>query len=165
MIAAFFCLCGFLSAGEKLDINGSFGPDLKGGVPSGWLPNKPNNWDESGWCELNKISDTERIALQITSKTRPMHLFSRKQWPTAEGDKCVIMARVKGKGKGSLGFYAYPGGKFERKDFNATAEWTEFIAEFSIPKNSPAIDNIRVVIAASPDASVEFSDVTAEIVK
>ncbi len=162
--AAIFSFNGFLSAGEKLDIKGSFGPELKNGEADGWYPNKPGNWDAAGTLALNKIPDTEKYALQVTSKTKAMYLYG-KQWPITAGDKCIIKAMVKGKGTGSLGEYSYPGGGYLRKDFTATEEWTEFTAEILIPKNSPEIDKISIVISVSPGSSIEFSDVTAEIVK
>lgn len=162
--AALFSLNGFLSAGEILDIKGNFGSELKYGLPTGWFPNKPGWWDDAATIALNKIPDTEKYALQITSQTKAIHLYG-KQWPIATGDKCVIKAMVKGKGKGGLGVYFYPGCGLKSKEFQATEEWTEFIAEVTIHETKPEIDKICVVLAVSPGASIEFSDVTAEIVK
>ena len=162
---AIFGLSGFLSAGEKLDIKGSFGSELKYGFPAGWAPNKPRWWDDEATISLNKITDTEKYALQVTSQTKAVHLYGANQWPIATGDKCVIKAMVKGKGKGGLGVYFYPGCGLLSKEFQATEEWTEFIAEIIIHKANPEIDKVCVVLAVSPGASIEFSDVTAEIVK
>ena len=167
MVAAvMFSLNGFLSAGEKLDIKGSFGSELKYGFPDGWAPNKPGYWEDTANVSLKKIPDTEKNALQVTSQTKAIHLYG-KRWPITTGDKCIIKAMVKGKGKGGLGVYSYPGGGMPGyKEFTATEEWTEFIVEIIIPKRSPEeINEIAVVITVSPGASIEFSDVTAEIVK
>lgn len=159
-----FSLNGFLSAGEVLDIKGNFGSELKYGLPAGWTPNKPRWWDEAATIALNKIPDTEKYALQITSQTKAIHLYG-KQWPIATGDKCVIKAMVKGKGKGGLGVYFYPGSGLKSKEFQATEEWTEFIAEVTIHETKPEIDKICIVLVIGPGASIEFADVTAEIVK
>ena len=165
--AAIFSFNGFLSAGEKLDIKGSFGSELIYGFPDGWVPNKPGYWEDTANVSLKKIPDTEKNALQVTSQTKAIHLYSNKRWPIATGDKCVIKAMVKGKGKGGLGVYSYPGaGMPGYKEFTATEEWTEFIVEIIIPKRSPEeINEIAVVITVSPGASIEFADVTAEIVR
>jgi hypothetical protein len=160
-----FSLNGFLSAGEVLDINGSFN-ELKGRFPAGWGPNKPAHWDDEGTIAVNPIDGTEKQALQVTSQTKAMHVFyGKNKWPVLTGDQCVIKAMVKGKGEGELGIYTYPGGGLIKKPFQATEEWTEFVAEVTIPKSKPEIDEICIVIMASPGASIEFSDVTAEIVK
>ena len=167
LLALMFSLNGFLSAGEILDIKGSFGSELIYGFPDGWVPNKPNFWEDTANVSLKKIPDTEKNALQVTSQTKAIHLYSNKRWPIATGDKCVIKAMVKGKGKGGLGVYSYPGGGMPGyKEFTATEEWTEFIVEIIIPTRSPEeINKITVVITVSPGASIEFADVTAEIVR
>jgi hypothetical protein len=159
LAAVMFSLNGFLSAGEKLDIKGSFGSEL-----TGWHANKPGHWDDAGKVSMNKIPDTEKYALQVTSESKGMHLYG-KQWTIATGDKCIIKGMVKGKGKGGFGVYTYPGGGMVSKEFQATDEWTEFIAELTIPTGNPEINKISVVIVVSPGASIEFSDVTAEVVK
>ena len=169
MVAAvIFSLNGLLSAGEALDIKGSFTASQRpDGIPVGWESNKPGYWEDTANVSLKKIPDTEKNALQVTSQTKAIHLYSNKRWPIATGDKCIIKAMVKGKGKGGLGVYSYPGaGMPGYKEFTATEEWTEFIVEIIIPKRSPEeINEIAVVITVSPGASIEFSDVTAEIVK
>ena len=154
--AAVFSLNGFLSAGEKLDIKGNFGSEL-----AGWHANKPGHWDDAGKVSMNKIPDTEKYARQVTSESKGMHLYG-KQWPIATGDKCIVKGMVKGKGKGGLGVYTYPGAGLAQKEFQATEEWTEFIAEITMGKGG---DKICVVITVSPGSSIEFLDVTAEIVK
>ena len=166
-VAVMFSLSGFLSAGEMLDIKGDFSESKRAdGIPVRWESNKPGYWEDTAKVSLKKIPDTEKNALQVTSQTKAIHLYS-KCWPIATGDKCIIKAMVKGKGKGGLGVYSYPGGGMPGyKEFTATEEWTEFIVEIIIPKRSPKeINEIAVVITVSPGASIEFSDVTAEIVK
>jgi hypothetical protein len=169
MVAAvIFSLNGLLSAGEALDIKGSFTESKRpDGIPVGWESNKPLYWEDTANVSLKKIPDTEKNALQVTSQTKAIHLYSNKRWPITTGDKCIIKAMVKGKGKGGLGVYSYPGaGMPGYKEFTATEEWTEFIVEIIIPKRSPEeINEIAVVITVSPGASIEFADVTAEIVK
>ena len=167
-VAVMFSLSGFLSAGEMLDIKGDFSESKRAdGIPVRWESNKPGYWEDTAKVSLKKIPDTEKNALQVTSQTKAIHLYSNKRWPIATGDKCIIKAMVKGKGKGGLGVYSYPGaGMPGYKEFTATEEWTEFIVEIIIPKRSPEeINEIAVVITVSPGASIEFSDVTAEIVK
>ena len=163
VVAAIFSFSGILSAGEMLDIKGSFGAELKDGAPEDWYPNKPG-WDAAGTLAMNKIPDTGKYALQVTSQTKAMYLYG-KQWPVGSGEKCVIKGMVKGKGKGSLGMYTYPGGGYLRKEFSATEDWTEFTAEIIIPEKNPKIEKISFVISVSSGSSIEFLDVTAEIVK
>ena len=164
LVATMFSLNGFLSAREVLDINGSFN-ELKGEFPPGWSANKPAWWDDAATTALNPIDGTEKQALQVTSQTKAIHLYTTKIWPVETGDQCVIKAMVKGKGEGGLGVYVYPPCSLVSKSFQATEEWTEFVAEVIVPKGTPALDEIRVVLVISPGASIEFSDVTAEIVK
>jgi hypothetical protein len=167
-VAVMFSLSGFLSAGEMLDIKGDFSESKRAdGIPVRWESNKPGYWENTAKVSLKKIPDTEKNALQVTSQTKAIHLYSTKRWSIATGDKCIIKAMVKGKGKGGLGVYSYPGsGMPGHKEFTATEEWTEFIVEIIIPKRSPEeINEIAVVITVSPGASIEFADVTAEIVK
>jgi len=159
---AVFSLNGFLSAGETLDIKGSFTESKRtDGIPVGWEANKPSYWEDTSKVSLNKIPDTEKYALQITSQSKAIHLYG-KQWPLATGDKCIVKGMVKGKGKGGLGVYTYPGCGVAQKEFQATEEWTEFIAEITMGKGG---DKICVIITVSPGSSIEFSEVTAEIVK
>ena len=164
LVATMFSLSGFLSAGEILDINGSF-EKLQGEFPPGWLANKPAWWDDEATTALNPIVGTEKQAFQVTSQTKAIHVYTGKIWPAETGDRCVIKAMVKGKGEGGLGVYVYPPCSLVSKPFQATEEWTEFAAEVTVPKGNPAPDEIRVVLVISPGASIEFSDVTAEIVK
>ena len=167
MIVSLLALNGCIFAGESLDIKGDFGSALKNGMPAGWEPNKPVYWEDGETIvSLNAVEGTEKNALQVTSQTKAVHLYTNKKWPVATGDQSVIKAMVKGTGNGQLGVYTYPGGGYISKTFQATGEWAEFIAEVIIPKiREGEIDEIRAVIAVSPGSSIEFMDVTAEIVK
>lgn len=165
MTVVFFSLSGLLAAGERLEIKGSFGSGLKNGIPEGWHANKPGNWDEPGKVSLGKIPDTEKYALRITSQTKAMHLYYGTPWPIAMSDKCVIKAIVRGKGMGELGIYTYPWCGMPSKEFRATDEWTECVAEVPVRKATPETETIRIVIVVSPGASIEFMDVNAEMVK
>jgi hypothetical protein len=171
LVVVLCSLSGLLSAGEKLDIKGSFNSELKNGFPEGWVPNKPSWWDEAGTLALKKIPGTEKKALQITSQTKPMVLmYWNKKWPVADGDTCVIKAIAKGKGSMELGLYYYPGSGLLKKGFDVADEWTEYTAEILIPKASgntanPVISEVVINLEASPGSSVEFADVTAEIRK
>ncbi|MFA6176772.1 MAG: hypothetical protein WC765_09365 [Phycisphaerae bacterium] len=167
LIAAMFSLSGILSAGEILDIKGSFDAGLAGGFPVGWLPNKPSWWDDAATVALNPIDGTEKQALQVTSANQGIHLCSGKQFNAVTGDQCLIRAMVKGNGTGLLGVYTYPGCGMSAKTFFATEEWTEFVADVTIPNSDPTIEadveKIRIVLVVNPNSSIEFSDVTAEI--
>ena len=171
MAAAIFSFSWILSAGEKLDIKGSFGSKLKSGLPEGWLPNKPGFWDNEATITLNKIPDTEKNALQVTSQTKAIQIWFSKKWTISAGDKCIIKAMVKGKGRVGLGLYYYPyecgiSKAFNPwKEFQATEEWTEYSVEILIPEGSPGISEIAVAIMVKPGASIEFADVAAEIEK
>jgi hypothetical protein len=166
LIVAMFSLNGFLSAGEILDINGSFSvSNRKDGIPVGWEANGPTYWDDAATVALNLIEGKDGQALQITTPSKAIHLYSNGIWPISTGDQCVIKAMIKGKGEGALGIYVYPGCGLVQKTFQATEEWTEFAAKVTVPKVTPAIGEMRVVIVASPGSSVEFLNVTAEIVK
>ena len=99
----------------------------------------------------------------MTAATKAAHLHGNKKWPVGTGDRCIVRARVKGKGFGQLGVYTYPGSGMIAKPFEATEEWMEFVAEVTIPMTSPEIQEICVVFVANADSSIEFSDVTAEI--
>ena len=145
-----------LSAGRALDVNGAFAGD---GCPKGWAANKPGHWDEAGTLSLSKVPGLEKNAVRLVSQSKGMHLYTR-QFPLAAAEKVVLRAIVRGKGAGSLGVYTYPGAGMAEKEFKATEDWTEFVAELS-----PKATAICVVITASLGSSVEFVDLTAEIEK
>jgi hypothetical protein len=169
-VVTILSLNGFLSAGEMLDINGDFG-GLKNEFPAGWYPNKPGYWEDTATISLNEIPETEKCVLQVTSQTQAIHLYTSgigtavKKWPIANGDQCIIKARIKGSGEAGLGVYFYPAGVFKGKEFQATEEWRECVAELTMYATNPDIDAICVVLEVGPGAKIEFSDVTAEIVK
>ncbi|MFA6568559.1 MAG: hypothetical protein WCS96_10130 [Victivallales bacterium] len=162
--AAIFSLNGFLFAGEKLDIKGDFVKCRADGIPDGWVVHS-KNFDEAGKVSVNTVPDTEKKAVQITSKTKAIHFYTTETWPSVKGDRCVIKAMVKGSGQGSLSVYLYPGGVMANKGFQATEEWTDVAAELITPDRPEPVEKLRVVLAVSPGASIEFMDVTAEIVK
>jgi hypothetical protein len=167
-VLGMFSLNGVLSAGEMLDIKGNFG-ELKNGLPAGWYPNKPRYWEDTATISLSEIPETGKFALKVTSQSQTIHIFSilgtsPKKWPITTGGQCIIKAKIKGHGEGGLGVYSYPSGQFQGKDFQATEEWTEFIAELTMGVTKPEVEEICIVLMIGPGASVEFSDVTAEIV-
>ncbi|MFA6175757.1 MAG: hypothetical protein WC765_04160 [Phycisphaerae bacterium] len=157
------CLSGRLSA-EELDIKGGFDASSAKGIPVGWVVSN-RYFDKDGSVSVNDIPDTGKKSLQIISKTEAVHFYTIKIWPSTTGDKCIIKAMVKGSGQGSLSLYLYPDGIVMSKGFQATQEWTEYIAELTIPDRKVPVEGLRVVLVVSPGASIEFSDVTAEIVK
>jgi hypothetical protein len=169
LLAAMFSLSGFLSAGEVLDIKGSFDAGIKDGFPAGWFPNKPGWWDDAATVAVNPIDGTEKQSLLITAPNQGIHLFTGKEWHVVSGDQCHIRAMVKGTGTGQLGVYTYPGCGLSAKTFVATDEWTEFVADVTIPNSDPSIEaeveKIRVVLVTNPNSAIEFSDVAAEIVR
>lgn len=162
--AAMFSLNGLLSAGEVFDVKGNFGSELKWGMPEGWAPNKPGYWEETSKVALNKIPDTDKYALQITAQTKTIHLYGIKL-AAVTGDKCIVKGKVRGKGKGELGVYFRPPMAVLSKKFEATDEWTEIVAEVVIPKNTPDVECIHPLMVARPESSIEFSEVTLEIVR
>jgi hypothetical protein len=165
VVMAIFSLNGFLSAGEALEIQGDFAVSKRpDGIPLGWEKNAPGYWEDTAKVSLNKIPNTEKYALQISSQTKAIHLYT-KDFVIATGDKCIIKGMVKGKGMGQFGLYFYPGISWLNKGFQATEEWTEFVAELTIHKANPEIDKIRIVLSVGSGASIEFSDIKAEIVK
>ncbi|MFA6176527.1 MAG: hypothetical protein WC765_08125 [Phycisphaerae bacterium] len=157
------CLSGRLSA-EELDIKGGFDASRANGIPVGWVVSN-RYFDKDGSVSVNNIPDTQKKSVQIISKTEAVHFYTIKMWPGTTGDKCIIKAMVKGSGQGSLSLYLYPDGIVMNKGFQATQEWTECLAELTIPERKEPVDGLRVVLVVSPGASIEFSDVTAEIVK
>ncbi|MFA6175595.1 MAG: hypothetical protein WC765_03335 [Phycisphaerae bacterium] len=164
LLATMLSLNGFLSAGEVLDIKGSFDAGIKDGFPVGWFPNKPNWWDDAATVALNPIDGAEKQSLLVTSPNQGIHLCT-KQFDIVLGNQCIIRAFVRGSGTGQLGVYTYPGSVLTAKTFDATDEWTEFVADVTIRAFDPAIEKIRVVLVTNPNSSIEFRDVTAEIVK
>jgi hypothetical protein len=167
LLATILSLNGFLSAGEILDIKGSFDTGIKDGFPVGWFPNRPNWWDDAATVAVNPIDGTEKQSLLIRSANQGVHLCT-KQFDIVLGNQCLIRALVKGSGTGQLGVYTYPGSVLTAKTFVATDDWTEFVADVTIPNSDPAvaaaIEKIRVVLVTNPNSSIEYRDVTAEIV-
>ena len=167
-----FCIPIF--AGEKLEVKGNFtklgSVAGKDGIPVGWVPNAPGSWDDSIVPSLAVIPDLDKKMLRMTSQAKKMQLYYGKKWAIAPEDKCFVKAIVKGKGGVDLGVYFYPGGGALLKGFQATEVWTEYTSEITIPKISgyaadPVIKEIFVVFGITPGSSIEFADVTAEIIK
>ncbi|MCK9414729.1 MAG: hypothetical protein M0Q53_20680, partial [Prolixibacteraceae bacterium] len=153
---------------EQLDIKGNFGPELKNGLPEGWIPPVGVSFDDSGKISMNKIPRTEKNALHVTAQTKAMRFTFDKKWPVASGDKCVISAIVRGNGGIDLGAFYFPRTNLlpaPLKGFLANGQWTEFTTEILIPKINPEINEIVIVMGASFGASVEFAEVRAEIIK
>jgi len=153
---------------EQLDIKGNFGPELKNGLPEGWIPPVGVNFEEAGKISLVKIPGTEKNALQVTAQTKAMRFTFDKKWPVASGDKCIISAIVRGNGGVDLGAFYFPRTNLlpaPIKGFLANEHWTEFTTEIPVPKINPEINEIVIVMGASIGASVEFAEVRAEIIK
>jgi len=161
--AVIFALSGAVFAGESLDVNGTFAGAK--GWPNGWHPNAPAYWEE-GALVLTKVPDTKKNALQLTSKSKEIHIYNSicqdTRFLVSKGDKIIFKSLVKGKGTGAIGVYAYPAGSVIKKDFKATEKWTEFATELSI---SGKVKSISVIIAVSVGSSVKFMDLTVEIEK
>jgi len=162
LIAATFVFMTILSAAEQQDIKEN-SKQIKYWNPLSWSPN-PSHWDPKGKMSRIKIPEIDKTAIQMTSETKAMHMYS-SGWPVKAGDKCIIKALVKGKGKGALGIYVY--GKnlagFVSKEFTAEDNWTEIIREIEI--ESPRASHVAIVIAVKLASSIEFTDITAELKK
>ena len=144
-------------AENKLDINGDF---LLKRPPTGWGPNKPLYWDNSGKLILKTVTGLDKTALKLVSQSRKMHLYFGKKFKITKGAKLILKVMVRGKGAGVIGAYTYPGGGFIKKDIKASEDWTEFVAELSFPQK---VKGICIVVGIGPGASVEFVGLTAEI--
>lgn len=158
----FLCIGALLfsaaASGEVIEVNGTFKGDS---IPGGWSPNKPGYWDDEGVFALKKVPDTDKTALELTSKTKKMHIYT-KQYAVAKGDKLELKAMVRGKGACSLGAYFYPGAGWVFKEFNASEEWTEVTAELTFQDTA---EKVSIVIGITPGSSVEFLELRAEIRK
>ncbi|MFA6175853.1 MAG: DUF4838 domain-containing protein [Phycisphaerae bacterium] len=151
----------------KMDIKGDFTEIKPDGFPAGWVPNRPNSWDEAGTVSVEKVADIGKNALHVTSQTKAMHIYNNlpsKRWPISAGDTCHIKAMVKGSGMGSLGVYYYSGGQHKNVIFSASGKWREINADIVMPMNAK-LTEMCAVLAISSGASIEFMDVSAEIVK
>lgn len=146
-------------ADEPLEINGAF---VGQGLPTGWGPNKPGYWDDSGKVALTYIPDLEKTAVRLTSATRAMSMYCTRRFAVAAGDKVMLKALLRGEGAGSLGVYFYPAGGWLKKEFPASADWSEIAAEFTLGEE---VSHISVVIGIPPCASVEFLDVAATVTR
>ena len=147
-------------AQQALDVNGAFAGE---GLPTGWAPNRPGYWDDSGTVVLTEVSDLEKNSVRLTSVSRAMSLYtSAWQFAVSAGDKVVVRCLMRGEGAGSLGVYYYPAGGWLKKEVPVFADWSEYAAELTIPEK---VTDIRVVIGVPPRASTEFLDLAVEIVK
>lgn len=139
-----------------LDINGAF----KGApVPTGWAQNKPNSWDKDGKFTIKAVPEIEKTALGFESKSKKMHLYTRKSVKVAKGDTLVIKCMAKGKGNGFIGLYNYPAGTLDAKGFKVSEDWQEISKKFVI--TSTRTKEVRIVFGLQAGGNVEYMDLKA----
>jgi len=156
-----YWLFGEVEGGITIDANNKH---IKCWNPLKWTCN-PANWDPKGKMSLIKIPEIDKTAMQMITETKAMHMYS-SGWPVKAGDKCIIKALVKGKGKGALGIYLYlkkGATGFIEKEFTAEDSWKEVVREIEIKK--PNASHVAIVIVVKSASSIEFTDVTAELRK
>ena len=156
-LAAFSLLASGLAAGEMLAINGDFNGAP---IPEGWNQNRPNNWDSAGTFKVSKVEELEKNSVLLGSKTKKMHLYTKKGFKVANGDSVVLKAMVKGKGTGRMGTYCYPQGTLNAQGFKLKEEWQEVSVTINI--TSSKITEVRFLIAADAGSTVEYVNLTAE---
>ena len=153
----FVCLAAAAAFAAEIDVNGGFAGT---GKPDGWNQNKPNMWDPEGKLTMTKVEDIGKTSVKLTSKTRKMHLYNKTAIPVQKGDAIEIRGLVKGQGKGVFGAYMYPMGWASTKGFNATDEWTEFVAKVDI--TTEKVKEVRVLVGVEPQGDVEFMNITVD---
>jgi hypothetical protein len=142
-----------------MEFNGAF----KGtNIPDGWAQNKPNSWDSEGKISLTTVPDIEKTSVALVSKSKKMHLYTKKAFNVVKGDVVELKVMVRGKGNGLIGLYFYPAGGLMPKGIKFSEEWTEVTVKFTISTNK--IKNIRIVFGVQAGSSAEFMDITGKII-
>ncbi len=131
----------------------------------GWTFNKVESYKPFGdiaACMLDGVP-----GVRLVSKGKPTSLYHTVPVKVKPGETCVLKAKARGKGKGSLGFFAYGprwawkgshGTPFENAaGLNASPLPVE--AKFVVPEG---VETVRPILSAPGGSEVEFFDVTFE---
>ena len=155
-----------LSAAD-LKINGDFkGSKIGNSAPAGWTKNFSKDKDIGATSVVKGEKDGEfAIQVKTTKKVTP---FYSGPFNAVAGDTVKISAKVKGKGKIQLAYYAYgptylasKGGPLIAVQ-EKSAEYESKIVITEAPKGK--ISAVRIVFQVYPDSDMTVSDVKAEII-
>ena len=161
--ASVFMFAAFAAA-ARVPIDARFIVDGEREV-RGWTFNKVEAYKPFGdivACMLDGIP-----GVRLVSKGKPTTLYHTVPVRVKPGETCVLKAKARGKGKGSLGFFAYGprwawkgshGTPFKNAvDLNVSPLPVE--AKFVVPEG---VETVRPILSVSAGSEVEFFDVALE---
>jgi FlaG/FlaF family flagellin (archaellin) len=167
MLTVIAVFAGVMIYAGDLKVNGEFKPG-KAGVPVGWVQNKGAWAKPFGKVELVPSSKEGQKALKITNTSKSTHVYINNYTPVKLGDTVEIQVKVKGRGKGSIGFYNYNSKKWlgtRTGTFKATPKFTEVKKVLKVTKfkeNAPI--KIRIVLIVNTEAEITFEDLQVKVI-
>ncbi|OQA85197.1 MAG: hypothetical protein BWY31_02062 [Lentisphaerae bacterium ADurb.Bin242] len=166
LTAAILTAAVSLSAAD-LKINEEFkGSKLGNAVPAGWMKNFEKD-PNIGVTTVVKGKKEGEFAVQIKTEKKETPFYSGP-FDASAGDTVKISAKVKGKGKIQLGYYAYGPGFLTAKfgtPFDVKEQEGEYESRIGIqeaPKGK--ISSIRIVFQALANSDLTVSEVEAELI-
>lgn len=123
--------------------------------------------------ELRKESDkyikieNSTISISAKSSIKNIWFFNQTSIPCVNGGNVEFSFDAEGAGQGQIGFFAYADDKWTSTeglkiiDFTTGKDKKNF--KFSIPLKGEKIKAIRVLIGATPNSEVKFSDLKISV--
>ena len=132
------------------------GSTLEMDFSSKWqLVNVNQRQEEEKFVSLGDRSVT------LTAADSPVAYFHVPGLPVSNGTQVEFKFRLKGKGRGQIGFYGYGADKWQQVSQELKVVWPDSAPEeheFVIPVTGDEIQSIRIAIAVDPDSILEISD-------
>lgn len=161
--AAAFILAVFADA-ARVPIDARFIVDGEREV-RGWTFNEVEAYKPFGDITASMLDGIPGV--RLVSKGKPVTLYHTVPVRVKPGETCVLKVKARGKGKGSLGFFAY-GPKWAWKGSHGTpfgnaadltASPLPAEAKFVVPDG---VETVRPILSVAGGSDVEFFDVTFE---
>ena len=128
----------------------------------GWKFNAVESYQPFG--DVNAVMSDGFPGVRLTSKGKPTSIYLEEVLPAKLGDEYVLQARLRGKGRASIGFFAY-GAHWAWKGAHGTNVFP-IVAMDCVPQPVEAryvvtdgVETIRPVLTAASGADVEMFDV------
>ena len=159
MVTLAFAVIPALS--EQIPFDARFLQDGERSV-RGWKFNAVDSYQPFG--DVNAVMSDGLPGVRLTSKGKPTSIYLEEVFPAKSGEEYVLQARLRGKGRASIGFFAY-GAHWAWKGGYGTNVFP-VVAMDCVPQPVEAryvvtdgIETVRPVLTAAPGADIEMFDV------
>ena len=159
MVTLAFAVIPALS--EQIPFDARFLQDGERSV-RGWKFNAVDSYQPFG--DVNAVMSDGLPGVRLTSKGKPTSIYLEEVFPAKSGEEYVLQARLRGKGRASIGFFAY-GAHWAWKGAHGTNVFP-VVAMDCVPQLVEArfvvtdeIETVRPVLTATSGADIEMFDV------